>query len=179
MAPRAEGSAGTTSWPRRRLNGFILLCFVAQVLLILLFGERRVTALKPAPFGTRIHLVSDPWSMEQLAAYSELSDPSVFALPSLEGFSREGWLTYKAVPDEFAEAPNEPKWLQPDPDALARELAAYVATNAIPPIRIGDESMPEIAGFQPRASAELEFAKSELRIGGALARRKLLSAPEL
>lgn len=168
-----------SSWRARRLNGFILLCFVAQVIFILLFGERRVAALKPERFSTRIDLVSDPWSMEQLAAYSELSDPSVFALPSLEGFSREGWLTYKPVPDQFAEAPDEPKWLQPDPDALGRELAAYLATNSLPPIRLGDESMPDIVGFQPRPSAELEFPKSELRISGALARRKLLNTPEL
>jgi hypothetical protein len=155
------------------------LCFIAQVLFILLFGERPVAALKPPPFGTGIHLVSDPWSMEQLAAFSELSDPSAFALPSLKGFSRAGWLTYKPVPDEFAEAPAEPKWLQPDPDALGQILAAYVATNALPPIRIGDESMPRIVGFQPRPSAELEFPTSELRFAGALARRKLLTPPEL
>lgn len=166
-------------WPRRRLHGFILICFVAQVLFILLFGERRVAALKPAAFGTGIHLLSDPWSMEQLAAFSELSDPSVFALPSLEGFSRAGWLAYKPVPDEFAEAPAEPKWLQPDPETLGRNFSAYVATNAPSPIRIGDESMPPIAGFQPRPSAELEFPQSELRIAGPLARRKLLTTPEL
>ena len=166
-------------WSPRRLRGFILLCFIGQVLFILLFGERRVAALKPAPFGTGIHLVSDPWSMEQLAAFSELSDPSAFALPSLEGFSRAGWLTYKPVPDEFAEAPAAPKWLQPDANTLGQNLAAYVATNALPPIRIGDASMPEIVGFQPRPSAELEFAHSELQIAGALTQRKLLTPPAL
>jgi len=174
-----EGAGGEQPWPRRRLNGFILLCFAAQVLFVLLFGERRVAALKPAPFGTAVHLVSDPWSMEQLAAFSELSDPSVFALPSLEGFSRVGWLTYTPVRDEFAEAPGEPKWLQPDSEALGRDLAVFVTTNSLPPIRIGDESMPEIVGLQPRPSAELEFAKSELRIAGGLLRRKLLPPPEL
>ena len=166
-------------WSPRRFRGLILVCFIAQLLFILLFGERRVAALKPPPFGTGIHLVSDPWSIEQLAAFSELSDPSAFALPSLEGFSRAGWLSYKPVPDEFAEAPAEPKWLQPDPDALGQNLAAYVATNALPPIRIGDESMPPIVGFQPRPSAELEFPSSELRFSGALARRKLLATPDL
>jgi TonB family protein len=58
-------------------------------------------------------------------------------------------------------------------------LATYVTTNALPPIRIGDKSMPELAGLQPRPSAELEFPKSELRVAGALARRKLVAAPEL
>src|SRR5688572_2921736 len=72
-------------WSPRRFRGLILLCFIAQILFILFFGERPVAALKPPPFGTGIHLVSDPWSMEQLAAFSELSDPSAFALPSLEG----------------------------------------------------------------------------------------------
>jgi len=166
-------------WPRRRLHGFVLLCFVAQVLLILVFGERRVAALKPARFNTGIHLLTDPWSMEQLAAFSELTDPSVFALPSLEGFSKTGWLTYKPVPDELAESPGKPKWLQPDPEALGTELAAYVASNSPPPLRIGDGSLPEIVGFQPRPSAEMEFPNSELRIAGALARRKLLVTPEL
>jgi hypothetical protein len=166
-------------WPWRRLYGFILVCFAAQLLFILLFGERPVTPLKPPAFNTGIHLVSDPWSMEQLAAFSELSDPAVFALPSRDGFSRGGWLTYKPVPDEFAEAPDEPKWLQLDPDTLGRDLARYIATNAPRPIRIGDESMPQIAGLQPRTSAELEFPKSELRIAGALGRRKLLAPAEL
>jgi hypothetical protein len=166
-------------WPRRRLHGFILVCFVGQVLFILVFGERQLTALKAPRFSTGIHLISDPWSMEQLAAFSELSDPAVFALPSPDGFSRAGWLTYKPVPDEFAEAQDEPKWLQLDPETLGRHLAGYIATNAPRPIRIGDESMPEIAGLQPRPSAELEFPKSELHIAGALARRKLTARPDL
>jgi hypothetical protein len=166
-------------WPRRRFQGFVLLCLAAQVLFILLFGERHVRALKPPLFTTGIHLVSDAWSMGQLAAFTELSDPSVFALPSAEGFSRAGWLTYQPVPDEFAEAPDEPKWLQLDPETLGRDLAGYIATNAPRPLRMGDESMPQIAGLQPRPSAELEFPESELHIAGALARRKLLTPPDL
>jgi hypothetical protein len=165
--------------PRRRLHGFILLCFAVQIVFIFLFGERRVSALKPSAFTTGVHLVSDPWSLQQLAAFSELSDPSVFALPSLNGFSRAGWLTYKPVPDDFAEATHEAKWLQLDPETLGRGYAAYVATNTPSPIRLSDESMPELAGLQPRPGAELEFPKSELHIAGALARRKLLTAPNL
>jgi hypothetical protein len=166
-------------WSRRRLHGFIALCFFAQVIFIFLFGERRVSALKPAPFGPGIHLVSDPWSMEQLATSSEFSDPSVFALPSLEGFSRAGWLTYKPPPDEFAETPQEPKWLQLEAGQLGSALATYVASNSPSPIRVADEPMPELVGLQPRPSAELEFPKSELRIAGALARRKLLTPLDL
>ena len=166
-------------WPWRRLHGLIVLCFAAQVLFILLFGERPVSALKPAPFSTRVHLISDPWSVEQSAGFSELSDPSVFALPSQDGFSRAGWLTYQPVPDEFAEAPDEPNWLQLDPETLGRDLAQYAATNTPRPIRIGDESMPPIAGLQPRPSAELEFPRSELQFTGALAGRKLLTTPGL
>jgi hypothetical protein len=166
-------------WPRRRLYGFITLCFVAQLIFILVFGEHRVPTLKPSAFGTGIHLLADEWSMGQLAAFSELSDPSVFALPSLEGFSRAGWLTYKAPPDEFADQPQAAKWLELDSESLGRDLAAFLATNTVPPLRIGDEPMPELVGLQPRPSAELEFPKSELRIAGALARRKLLTAVEL
>jgi hypothetical protein len=162
-------------WSRRRFQGFILLCFAAQVIFILLFGERRVAALKPGLFATTVHLVADPWSMEQLAAFTELSDPSAFALPSQEGFSRAGWLTYKLLSDEFAESGEQPTWLQLDATALGRDLSAFLATNTTPPIRIADESMPELVGLQPRPSTELEFPPSELRIGGALARRKLLT----
>jgi hypothetical protein len=113
--------------------------------------------------------------MEQLAAFSELSDPAVFALPSPEGFSRAGWLTYKLLSDEFAETPEEPKWLQVDTEGLGRNLSDFLATNATPPIRIADESMPELVGLQPRPSAEMEFPQSELRIGGGLAQRKLMT----
>jgi len=162
-------------WSRRRLHGLVLLCFAAQVILVVLFGERRTSALKPGLFATSVHLLSDPWSMEQLAAFTELGDPSAFALPSQEGFSRAGWLTYKLVPDEFADTPEEPKWLQLDAEGLGRNLSAFLATNATPPIRIADESMPELAALQARPSAELEFPQSELRIGGALAQRKLLT----
>jgi TonB family protein len=161
------------------LYGSVLACFAAQVLLIVLLGERGVPSLKAIPFATSVHLVSDPWSMEQLAAFTELSDPSVFALPSAEGFSRAGWLTYKLVSDEFAESPEKPRWLQVDPQALGRELAAFLATNAAPPIRLGDQSMPESLALQPRPSAELNFPQSELRIGGALAQRKLLTPVQL
>ena len=164
-------------WARRRFQVFILLFFAAQVLFVVVFSERRAAALKPAPFGTGIHLVSDQWSVEQLAAFSEFSDPSVFALPTLDGFSRSGWLMYNTVPDEFAETPGEPKWLEPDPEALGTQFTEYVATNTVAPLRIGDQ-LPEIVG-QPRPSAELEFPKSELRMGGTLARRKLIATPNL
>ena len=166
-------------WSRRRLQTFILLCFVAQLLFILAFGERHVPTLKPSAFGTGIHLLADEWSMGQLAAFSELSDPSVFALPSLEGFSKTGWLTYKPPADEFADEPQPPKWLQLNSESLGRDLAAFLATNNAPPLRIGDEPMPELVGLQPRPSAELEFPKSELRIAGALGRRKLLTPLDL
>jgi hypothetical protein len=159
--------------------GFILICFVAQVLFIVLFGMRRASTLKPTPFATSVHLVSDPWSLQQLAGFSELSDPALFALPSLDGFSRAGWLTYKPPPEEFAEMPHEPKWLNVDAEGLGRSFAAYVATNMPAPIRISDQSMPVLARLRPRAAAELEFPASELHIAGALAHRKLLTRPDL
>jgi hypothetical protein len=162
-------------WPRRRWFALIAVCFLAQLVLILVLGERRVSPLAPMPFKTGIHLLSDAWSLQQLAASSDMSDPSVFALPSPEGFSRAAWLTFKPVPDDFAETPDEPKWLRLEPARLGSDFAAYVATNTFSPIRIGDESMPHSPGLQPRASAELEFPKSELRIEGSLATRKLLT----
>src|SRR5437870_2901670 len=120
-------------WSRRRLQTFILLCFVAQLLFILAFGERHVPTLKPSAFGTGIHLLADEWSMGQLAAFSELSDPSVFALPSLQGFSKAGWLTCKPPADEFATEPQPPKWLQLNSESLGRDLAAFLATNTAAP----------------------------------------------
>jgi hypothetical protein len=165
-------------WARQRWIGLIGLCFLAQLALIVVLGERRAPPLAALPFKTGIHLIADAWSLEQLAAFSDMSDPSVFALPSLDGFSSAGWLTFKSIPDDFAEAPDEPKWLQLDAEPLGSEFAAYVASNSFAPIRIGDESMPALAGLQPRVSAELEFPKSELRIEGPLARRKLLTRAE-
>lgn len=165
-------------WTRQRWMGLVGLCFLAQLTLIAVLGERRASPLAAMPFKTGIHLIADAWSLEQLAAFSDLSDPSVFALPSLEGFSSAGWLTFKSMADDFAEAPDEPRWLPLDPDRLGSEFAAYMATNSLAPIRIADESLPGLARLQPRASAELEFPKSELRIEGPLARRKLLTRLE-
>lgn len=165
----------TPSWHRKRWLGLTALCFLAQLFLIALLGERRLPALPPLPFRTDIHLLSDTWALQQLAASSDLTDPAVFALPSLEGFSRAGWLAFKPIPDDFAEAPNEPRWLQLDPQRLGARFAQYAATNTLEPIRLGDGSMPTSAGLQPRTSTDLEFPKSELRVEGPLAARKLLT----
>lgn len=104
---------------RGRFLGIATGLFVAQIALVFVFAERSSPALAPAPPPTRYLALNTPLREDQLLTAFFAGDPSLFARPSLRGFSGRGWLSQ---PPEVYHPSNEletPIWLELDVSRLA------------------------------------------------------------
>lgn len=166
--------AETQRWSRQRWQIAIALVMGLQILLIFLLENRSPDRPRKTVAAPVIHL-NENLSLDSLA----VSDPTLFVLPHREGFSGEAWLD-KISPLDFspAEWSEPPRWLALSAGTLGANFKDFMAANASPPFQTLATIEP------PRISPELfpmETApvQSSLRIEGALAKRRLLSTPQL
>ena len=162
-------------WPLHRWIYASVVVFLVQVGLIWLLGERAKAPPSPVPFHTTIHLAADPWSVKQLADLPTLSDPTLFILPNLHGFSGAAWLNFK--PQEYPRAnwTEDPRWLALNQNALGETFMEFVATNVAQPLLIANQSMPKSIISDLTVPNPPVPAESQLRVEGNLARRPLLA----
>jgi hypothetical protein len=144
-----------------------------QVGAIFLLSEREASLPRPAVFPTAIHWAVDPASARSIASLPGLRDPTVFALPSLEGFSGSAWLKFSMPPFQVSDRIEPPRWLALQPARLGVLFAQAVATNAFPPLLVADKPMPDLIGSEPSVTAEPQVAASEVELAGRLAQRSL------
>jgi hypothetical protein len=161
-------------WPRRRWWFAVALMLALQAMLVFLAEERSLPVPRQPVSAPLIRLSAGAPS-ELLALY----DPTLFALPQREGFSGEAWL--KSIPSLEFRPPDwtePPRWLQLSADPLGAGFKDFLRANVSPPF-------PTIVAREPRSSAPELFptgpvsTASTLRIEGGLAKRRLLSRPEL
>jgi TonB family protein len=142
--------------------------------LLFYLGERPSPLPPPVRFGARLHLAADPWTTERVAGLPALSDPTLFALPTRHGFSGGAWLDF--APLRFApwQWTEPPPWLTVQTQALGRGFAALVSLNTANPLRVADKPMPRVVGLAAPVPAVPLRNRSELRLSGDLAGRRLL-----
>jgi len=163
-------------WSPRRWTITILSLFAFQLLLLLYFGERSHLLPRALRSHTALHLAVDSLSTRQLTELAT-TDPAIFALPSLEGFSGSGWLTFHE-PDYKPE-----KWTEPplfftlDPDELATFAATLPATNLIRS-GAGTRLLPPAVDLIPVPALPVAEG-SALQLEGSLRERRLLKQPSL
>jgi len=166
-------------WPRRRWFYAVALVFLGQVGLIFFLEERAGHTHPPPPFHTRINLAVDSRSEERLAQLPALSDPTLFALPNLNGFSGAAWLTFTPPEHQFTDWTPSERWLPLDTASLGKTFLEFVNTNSTGPLRIADEPLPRIPSPDPFLTEGPLTARSKIRVEGDLARRRLLNSPLL
>ena len=179
LPPKPESPMNTAplefvAWPWRRWLYRIVLVLLAQVVLIFILAERPV---RPAPgpqFRTRIKLAIDPASEELLAGLPVLSDPTLFALPSLQGFSGAAWLTFPPLEQHFSDWSEPPRWLGLDTDRLGKDFLACVSTNTPARLLVADKPLPSLPGQGPILTNRPAALRSEIRFEGDLARRPMM-----
>jgi TonB family protein len=161
-------------WSARRWYGLIALVLAAQFGLIFWLGRpQRVLSPPPADFAPLLQL-SGTGSVQVLA----LSDPTLFALPHRESFSGAAWLTFP--PKEFPPfAELEPAhFLSLIGAGLGADFESFMTTNA--PERLPAIAQPEFALKLPSVQETACLPeRSQLRVTGALAGRRLFLAPDL
>ena len=154
--------------------------FVLQLVLLGIFGERRL--LRPPPQANRpaIFLDTHPSATEQIANLPLLSDPAALALPNPHGFSRGGWLEFVHPEFRLAEWSESPQWLTLDSAELGVSFQRFVDTNVMPALRIADKPLPRMRRpSAPVVGNARARAQSELQVQGELAEWALVSRLDL
>lgn len=147
------------------------LLFFIQVAVIWILGERRGSPPASVPFPTTIYWAVDPWATRQIASLPAMRDPTIFALPSLNGFSGTAWLKFTSPPCQASDWTEPPQWLAPQPERLGELFARTFAASSYASLSIAEKSVPELIGSEPRTTSEPLVAESELRLAGGLAQR--------
>jgi hypothetical protein len=119
-------------WGRRRWVGVVVALLLVHAALVFWFGERSQpvgVVAKPEPW---LKLVVDPPSSRPSALSPQASDPTLFALPSHQGFSGAAWLdllSASSAPPAWAEPPG---WLPAQTNELGAGFLRFVRTNTHP-----------------------------------------------
>jgi TonB family protein len=125
-----------------------------------------------------LYLSGDPETDEHLARQAALRDPTLFALPHLNGFSGGAWLRFQPEAPRLSNWTAPLEWLALPAAELGRSLDDYMATN-----RPSEEHL--LASLRATRAPEVRLpdpplmTNSTVRVQGPLALRKLAFVPPL
>jgi len=165
--PRRKGS-----WPMSRWLLLIVLVLAAHIVLIFMFGARKPITPRAVTNAPELELAGG--SGEWLT----LNNPTLFALPSREGFAGPAWLEPPRVHVHRQEWTETNGWLQLSAGELGAIFNQFMQTNRFTTFQL--ELKPPAQFTEPLVPLEPAFAKaSSLHIGGPLAKRPLLTPMKL
>ncbi len=161
-----------SSWPLSRWLLLILLVLAVHVALIFIFGARK--PITPLAVTNVPRLALAAGSSEWLL----LNDPTLFALPNVEGFAGPAWLEPPHVQFTQPEWTESPRWLELPAGELGAVFRQFMETNRFATLQF--ELKPPPRFTVPLVPLEPAFAESStLRLEGDLARRPLLTPMKL
>lgn len=166
-------------WSRRHWAYAISSVAVLQMLLIYLLAEPGQRAPERPIFRTSIQLAADEEAVQRIIGLPGLEDPTLLALPSLDGFSGAAWLKFPTLDYKPAEWSEPAHWLPLDTQSLAGTFVRFVATNEIAAPLIADKPLPPLPRYEPNFPNEPVPTNSIVHRDGALAGRELVSRIDL
>ena len=158
-----------------RQKKFLLLVAFAvatHLALIYLFGAKKKFTPRPVANVPQLQLAN---AAEELI---ELDNPTLFALPNARDFSSSVWQKNSVITPPSFRYREAPRWLQLAPENLGAAFAQFMQTNRFGNFRNDFKPPPQFAVLTSSGASALP-QKTTLEISGALATRKLLSAPAL
>ena len=159
-------------WPMNRWLLLIVVVLAAHVALIFTFGGRKPVTPRVASNVPELEL--DSRSSEWLM----LQDPTLFALPSREGFAGAAWLEAPHLEIHVKDWTESPRFLSLLTNKLGATFSQFMQTNRFATFRFELKPPPQFS--VPSVPLEPTFARtSTLRIEGDLAQRQLLTAMKL
>jgi len=174
--PRGRGS-----WSLGRWLLLIVLVLAAHVVLIFAFGARKPVTPRAVTNVPKLELVANAPEVnlaDGLGEWLMLNDPTLFALPSREGFAGTAWLEPPHVQFHRQEWTEPPRWLLLPARDLGGVFSQFMQTNRFATFQL--ELKPPPRFTVPLVPLEPKFAgTSTLRIEGDLARRPLLTPVKL
>ncbi|HLH53260.1 MAG TPA: hypothetical protein VKY92_06550 [Verrucomicrobiae bacterium] len=160
-------------WSPGRWWTFVGLVLLAQLALILWLG-RPHPAKRASKDSAPVLRLAGPAAASLLA----LTDPTLFALPHVEGFSGPAWLTIPAQIYQPSE-PSEPDhWLTLSREKLGSSFNQFLSTNTETQLPVF--AQPDLVFKQPVVVESPLFpTQSVMRLTGGLADRRLIVPPAL
>ena len=165
--PRRQGR-----WPVSRWLLLIALVLAAHVALIFTFGARKPITPVKAKNAPELQLAagSSEWLL--------LNNPTLFALPNIQGFAGPAWLEPPHVQFHPLEWTESPRWWQLSAGELGNIFSRFMETNRFDRFKFDLKPSPQFT--VPLVPLEPKFADaSTLRIEGDIARRPLLTSLKL
>lgn len=164
-------------WSRSRWWTAVAIAFLVQVLLAATLSDSRPIVPRLPETQTSLHLIADAPPDSAIGALLSLEDPTLFALPSVRGFSGDAWLKAQPLAYQPTNWTEPQRWLTQNLEQLGAAFAELIRTNAAPhrafagkpPPRRNDIAVPAV----PLP------AKSSFRFEGQLAGRGLIAPLEL
>ena len=161
-------------WPLSRWLLLIALVLAAHVTLIFIFGTRKAIAPRGVTNAPKLELASG--TGEWLA----LNDPTLFALPSREGFAGLAWIQPPPLHVHMPDWTEKPRWLELSNETanLGVVFSRFMQTNQFAAFQF--DVKPPAQFTVPVVPLEPTFAQtSNLRVEGDLAKRPLLTSMKL
>jgi len=164
-------------WTRRQWSVAVMTIVLAQVGLIVVFGEREVkprTATSVA--GACFKLVSWPREFAELTRELGVVDPMVFAVPSEQGFSGGAWELAQDIPAPRLGWGEGRRWLGGDSNWFGRW------SNGVPAGLIGPrprQARPVPADTRVQVRPLSVARVTRLDMDGRLLHRGVLAVPTL
>jgi len=155
----------SSGWTRRRFWVTAGVLFLAQGVLILVFGARGV---KPAMASAPPHnfrVLGTPLSAGQLSRLFLAADPTVFPLPSHHGFSGRAWLRSSGR-EEMPDDVEKPAWLEIDTNRLGANFPGLDDTSAAILFGLADQRGPQLEPWPVFLAPELVRTQSFFTLHG-------------
>jgi hypothetical protein len=166
-------------WSGRRWTLTIAAAMVIQVGLLAWLGRGLRFQSTPPEIKTSISLAGDPWLTEQIQRLPLYRDPTLFALPNLQGFSGSAWLRFTPLENTPRDWTERARTLPLDPRQLALAFQPFAATDLPGPLLTADRPILRITGTDAFVPTQPVAGRSEVSLDGPLAARALLTPSEL
>lgn len=166
-------------WSGRRWTLTIAAALVIQVGLLAWLGRGMRFQSTPPGISTTISLAGDPWLTEQIQRLPLYRDPTLFALPNLQGFSGSAWLRFTPLENTPRDWAEPARTMSLDPLRLARGFQPFSDADFAGPMLTVDRPILRITGTDAFVPNQPVAGRSEIAVEGPLAGRVLLAVAEL
>jgi hypothetical protein len=163
-------------WTRRRFWAVVGVFCVAQAGLIMLFAERGNEGAPLTHGPADFHLMAPQLSAAELTKTFFATDPIVFALPSLHGFSGRAWLELPPPQSEMPIETGKPEWLALDMPRLGTSFPTLEQAKSPLPFSLAGLRSPELEPWPAFLAPEVVKTRSGFEMKGELSRR-LINKP--
>ncbi len=170
--PPPAPSTPDTGALKKKFRLLVVFAVATHLALIYLFGAKKNFTPRPVTNVPQLQLAD---AAEELI---ELDNPALFALPNARDFSSAIWQKNSVITPPSFRYREAPRWLPLAPENLGAAFAQFMQTNRFGDFAADFKPPPQFAVLTGGGGSGLP-PKTTLEIYGALAARKLLSAPAL